>query len=821
MHNENSPPGPASGPPALLVVTVGGRPGFLAGVRQGLTDLTVGSPVRLHPPVPADPPTPVTDGHTPAEYADIVGRAGDFVADVLGAAELHLLAAPTLDDVPAVVDAAHRRQPCRLALLLVDAEGAGLACDAFRGEADRAVERVVAALPTAVAAECAPCTVHVYDEPAKHHVQPVARYTLRQLPTETWILAADTACALADLVETRYARPAPTVGGTAERTLGAALHAFLTDRAGNRWGLHYYTGSVVAALIEDLERRARDTGNPVLRGPSEHSLAAGAMARWTLDGAPYLIVVTSGMVDEFRGTLANLRQAGARGFIVVADSFPDRWYPFQGTVHTDEDTREVLRARRIPAVYLNRTADLATDLAEAFAAYDAAEGPVVLLATPSVLESSAPPPPVPPRPAPVTRPVTVVADDALTPVVRLLNETPATLFWQVGAADPDEVELVHAVAREVGAALGDSLARPGTVSAYRDGRPVEEYLGTLGMYGFSGRVFDYLHRDGRLRPRDEQYLFFLGSRISEVCSPFSERALTRQLRTVQVTANPAHLAPFATHAVPARVGDFLRAVRDRLDVDPQVLALRRQAIRAATDVPDPLALLPSRPMSVNYFLHRLNAVIEQLIRYEDYRYTGVYDVGRGGAAAVRNLVRTGPGFSGWYGRALMGDALQAIPTIALTRDDNVLAFVGDGAAALVPDIMPSLIQQLCVEGHRLRGNLSIFRLCNGGHSIIRTYREARAGAPTGNQTTVLNLIDDDWYRVFGTTPVTHRRLDDVDDVLLRAELTRPGAVNLYTVLLAHNNEGDGLSLLSARSWHAAPSRPRSGGVPATHGQEKR
>lgn len=205
-------------------------------------------------------------------------------------------------------------------------------------------------------------------------------------------------------------------------------------------------------------------------------------------------------------------------------------------------------------------------------------------------------------------------------------------------------------------------------------------------------------------------------------------------------------------------------------------------------------------MSPNYFFRRLGEVLDTLITDHGYTYTGVFDVGRGGISAIRNLPRTGPGFSGWYGRSLMGDALQAVPAVALTRGDNVLAFVGDGASALVPDIVPTLVQEVCVNGHRLAGNLSVFQLIDGGHSVIRTYREGRRAGEADRQTQVLHLLDDEWERTLGELTVTHRHLTDVDPGELMDRLRRRSTVDIYSVPLAHNNEGDGLSLLSSLGW---------------------
>jgi len=790
-------------PPAFTVACVSDRSWFRSAVADALWQLAG----------PTSHRTLVSTGvavmapESRSAYADVVAQASGYLDARLPAATIRLACASTAEEVPREVS---RLGGVGIAVLVVDAGSWPLPADAI---GDDPILSTIERWPAALRPEISPYGIYVYQPFLKPQVQPVARYTLRQLPDEPWVVSADLICAFADYVEVRHVRTlAADRLDDAPTTLATLLHRFLTARAGSDWTLWTYTGSVVSGVIADLERLARQTGNPVLRGPSEHSLACGAMARWLLDRAPFLIVVTSAMVDEFRGTLANLRQAGARGFIICADSAEDRWYPFQGTVHAAEDSRAVLSARRIRHGYLARADQLDRDLQEAFAAYDEDDGPVVLLVAPSVLDTRVPATGVPaaPRP-PVAR---VGPEDALDAVIRIVNTESVNLLWQVGALPPEHADLLYDISARAGAALVDSLARPGTVCGYRDGAKVPNYLGTMGLYGFSASVFDFLHRGGRLRPRTEQCLFFLASRIGEVSTPFSARMLEQSLRIVQLTANDSHLAPFADVRLHGDLGAFLHRLGERLAVDDDVLRRRRAAIAAVGTSSDPLRLVPVRPMTSNYFFGQLNEVVEELIRTQGYRYTGVYDVGRGGAAAIRNVARTDAGFSGWYGRALMGDALQAIPTIALTRPGNVLAFIGDGAAALVPNILPSLLQQICLDGHRLAGNLSIFWLLNGGHSIIRTYRETRGREPEGGQTTVFNILDDDWSRVIGPVRVTHRLLDGVDRHALAAELTTPGVINLYSVLLSHNNEGDGLSLLSARGWHhSPPRRGRNGGAP--------
>ncbi|MFI7502179.1 hypothetical protein ACIBVL_27585 [Streptomyces sp. NPDC049687] len=789
-------------PPQLLVMSVGKRPGFHATVRQALTDVAAGSERALSATLCAgELPAEINsdaDRAQPPACQNLLAKARRFLAEALPQAEIRLITTETLPRAAEVLNEQSHSAMTAPPLLLVDAAGAGLGTAPL----DTTVTEAVPVRHMAVYAEGPPQSVRVAQE-----------HEVLQLPDEDWVLRADVVRRFTDHVQQAHGHSAlRSASRTGPPALARALYDFLTERAGAAWGLHYYTGSVVSGLIDELDRLAAGQGNPVLRGPSEHSLACGALARWQLDEAPFLIVVTSGMVDEFRGTLANLRQAGARGFIVCADSPREAWFPFQGTVHAAEDSRAVLDARGIPHVYLEDPAALQEDLSAAYAAYHEGNGPVVLLATPSVLSSSAP---IEfPRPTEPARPALHVQEDQLAPVVDLVNSGPARLLWQCGWLDGEESDLVHEIASRAGVALADSLTRPGTVAAYRDGQKVDEYLGSLGLYGYSARVHTFLHRRGRLRPRDELAVFFLKSRIAEAATPFSPRALARNLHVVQVTRDAAHLAPFTDHPVHAEARGFLRALRERLDVNPEVLSRRRAALAEARhSADDAVHALPVLPMSANYFFHQVGGVLEQLISQEDYTYTGVFDVGRGGLSAIRNLPRTGPGFSGWYGRALMGDALQSVPAVALTRDDNVLAFVGDGASALVPDIVPTLVQQVCLYGQPLRRNLTVFRLIDGGHSVIRSYHEGRAGSGLSRQNQVVHLLEPEWTRNFGGLTVQHRHVEDVSAPDLRDLLTRPATVTVCSVLLSHNNEGDGLSLLSSMGWQrdelsalAVPSR---------------
>ncbi|MFJ7305198.1 hypothetical protein [Streptomyces sp. NPDC099088] len=633
-------------------------------------------------------------------------------------------------------------------------------------------------------------------------------HALRVLPDEEWVLAADVIYQYMEYVQNWATSPIENKTRPAV-ALAEAISQFLDERAGEQWGFHYYTGSVVSDTIDFIEDRAQRNGNPILRGPSEHSLACGALARWQLDESPFLIVVTSGMIDEFRGTLANLRDAKAQGLILCAESSPTRWLPFQGTVHSAEDTREVLRARNIPFVYIEDPRHIGRELALAFDMFSRGAGPVVILATASVLEHTGTvqvcdaQPSNPPEPAKLLKSkVTVVRNDDLGSIRVMLAQDPTKLLWQCGHLRAAESDLIHNIAEIAGVALADSTIRPGGVARYRNGGVVNEYLGTLGQYGYSSSVHQFLHgADGRVNPRNDQWLFFLKSRITEASTPFSELTLRKSFQIVQVTDDETHFAPFTDTCIKSNLEPFLRSLREGLIVDPEILSFRREAIRAAQNYPPDLASeIPVTPMTPNYFFTRLNALLEAMIRDDGYSYTGVFEVGRGGSSAIRNLSRTGPGFSGFYGRALMGDAIHSIPALAFSGRRNILAFVGDAAAALVPDIVPTLVQQACFEQRRLGGNVSIFRLRNGGHSMIRSYVEGYRKKCPSSQTRVLSFAEKDWEKFIPPINLSHRNIARLDTEALRSQLLDESAINLYSVSLSHNNEGDGISLMSSLSW---------------------
>jgi hypothetical protein len=593
-----------------------------------------------------------------------------------------------------------------------------------------------------------------------------------------------------------------------ENALGKEIIKFLSCNNKSNWMFYYYTGSVVSAFINYIEFVNQQNGILCLRGPNEHSLACGALANWQLHHSAFLIVVTSGMMDEFKGTLSNLREARAKGFIICAENPQNAWFPFQGTMHQEENMLAILHAKEIPCVYIEDNHQLREKLLEAFQYYETQEGPVVILVTREVLEGAngLEEPLVYPAQNGLNNHTSLPAElssnaEILEKVMEIINGSERKILWQCGILSELEEQLVYEIAEKAGIALADSIHHPGSVAKYRYGKINGNYLGTLSLYGYSKEIYSYLFTHGKLNDVDEQCIFFVKSKVSQISTPFSEGKLKRGLFLVQVTNNPDHVAPFIDIPVTMSLEDFLRYIQKNLHVNRNVLDFRKKEIEKCKSVTRSIVeQISTAPLYPNYFFTQLNCLIEEMIQNDHYEYTGIFDVGRCSISAIRNLARTGPGFSGWYGRALMGDALQSIQYVAMKSLTNILAFIGDGAKSIVPDILPSMVENLAANSMDLRKNITIFYLHNFTLSLIETFLHYKFFTDGARQTKVYSLIEQEYDRAFPGLTVSHHIIESFDRDLIKKSLSEPSKLNIFSVLLAHNNEGDSISLLNEGKW---------------------
>lgn len=618
-----------------------------------------------------------------------------------------------------------------------------------------------------------------------------------------------------DTLEAQLVRGKDVSSSRLPVALATVVHRFMAERYFDDWTFLYLTGSPISAFVNDLEVLARAQGVPCLRGPSEHSLACGAFANWRLFQRPFVIAVTKGMLDEFRGTLSNLLQSRARGFIVAADDVPETWFGAQASITPDEDMRDVLRARRLHHVLFASPDAFEEDIASAFELFERDEGPVVLLATAQMLAhrvSAAVASRVPTyrtRSAGSTRPPPSDAlEQNLERAVQILNIEPVHLLWQVGSTlQKKELRLLLSIAEKAGIALANGCISPGAVPHYHEGARVPHLLGGVGVYTFTRSYYDFLFEGGK--PRPDQVLFFLKSKLSGAERPLSDAKLAADFRVVQVNRNAAHLAPFAELGLCMPLLAFLERMQARLDVAPRVRELRLQRLNALDASADQniAEAEASLPMTTNYFMNRLGKLVDRLIREQTYDFIGVNGVSRVGFSMVRNVPLVRAGFSGIYGRGLMGDALCALGALAFMAGTNLLAVIGDGERNLVPDWMPALIENILHGNRPLTHNVTLFVGCNARYSMIETYLNlCGVGAATGNrQAANVNVLPADAEFTIAGVRIRQRLLTSFDEEWLASAIQEPACVNVFFMVLAHNDAGDGMTLASMRDWRYAGS----------------
>jgi thiamine pyrophosphate-dependent acetolactate synthase large subunit-like protein len=308
--------------------------------------------------------------------------------------------------------------------------------------------------------------------------------------------------------------------------------------------------------------------------------------------------------------------------------------------------------------------------------------------------------------------------------------------------------------------------------------------------------------DGSLRPIEDQCLFVLKGKLGQIDSPFSDNDHLRRLKIVQINRNQNHIAPFSNIGIALPVLDFLQYIHARLDVNPRLLERRLAALAQAKDLRgDVLGEIPSLPMTPNYFYARLRATMEHLITEHDYRYVGLFDVGHNGTLAVRYLPRTGPCYSGWYGRGLMGDSLQATGALIPYPTESILSISGDGARQITSDILPGIVENLLERRCPIGKNVTIFYAVNNSFSVINSYVQRIMFKDGGRQMVVANpeaFVEPDAEMIVHGTTIVRRRLLRIDETELAQAMLAQNHINIFTVPLLNND--DGVSILDIGNW---------------------
>jgi hypothetical protein len=189
-----------------------------------------------------------------------------------------------------------------------------------------------------------------------------------------------------------------------------------------------------------------------------------------------------------------------------------------------------------------------------------------------------------------------------------------------------------------------------------------------------------------------------------------------------------------------------------------------------------------------------------LIVEKGYRYVGLFEVGRCGISAVHHLPRTQPGLCGWYGRALMGDASMATIALAAASGDDLILIQGDGARQMVPDPVPAILENATANPGGGKPTVTLFNCVNGSLSVIQTYQQRVARRPGGRQMLLYSPLPHEGSTCVAGRMMVHRTLDSFEEDFLGEALLARDRINVFSILLTHNNEADGLSLATVAGW---------------------
>lgn len=591
----------------------------------------------------------------------------------------------------------------------------------------------------------------------------------------------------------------PTTG------LGAGLGAIMRSMS-NSWLFGFYTGSVAAPFIQSVLHDTKYGPSSVINGCNEHSLACSALAAHQCHRASYVIAVTCGMMLEFKGTLLNLKRSGAPGVFVCGEGEPGVWYPAQGMINQDENIVDILNAMDIPAFILNETHKIETVLNDVKDKLHRKPGPVVILSSPRCFSAS----------------VTVdtdalsqatqtslekfadVNESTVDETIDILNKGPERLLWVIDDDISEKEALrIQRAARKLGVALADSVQRPGVVREYcfADTSEPSQYLGTLGIYGSSKQVMSFIYSDGKIRSKDEIAVFFLNSKMEQPSSPFVTGVQKNKLKSVQVCKGERYRNPYASFYFDSSLSEFLDLIEDKINPDESVLAKRKSILDGVRGVRDDIiSTTGSLPVTPNFFFKVFSDVLHEKIKGENYRYRAIHDAGRCGFSSIRNIPRTSSSFSSIYGRGNMGDGVLALPYLAFNDDQDVIAFTGDGAKSLIPDITPFMMKNIA-NNQTIEHHAVLIVFVNASLSMIRTYQERGTFSDPGLQMAVPFPLPPSGHFNYRGCDFFTEVLCDADPNQFRHILSRKKAFTTLYVLTGHNNRSDAFQHLGEEWFH--------------------
>lgn len=157
----------------------------------------------------------------------------------------------------------------------------------------------------------------------------------------------------------------------------------------------------------------------------------------------------------------------------------------------------------------------------------------------------------------------------------------------------------------------------------------------------------------------------------------------------------------------------------------------------------------------------------------------------------------------------MGDATMATIGLAATSPHDLICVQGDGARQMVADPVPAILENIAENPHHGDATVTYFHCVNGALSVIQSYQQRVPLRPGGRQMQLYTPLPPEGTSQFGDRTLHHRILRDFEPETIREALLARRRINVFSVLMTHNNEADGLGLATAPGWQ----RPWRGDAP--------
>ncbi len=123
---------------------------------------------------------------------------------------------------------------------------------------------------------------------------------------------------------------------------------------------------------------------------------------------------------------------------------------------------------------------------------------------------------------------------------------------------------------------------------------------------------------------------------------------------------------------------------------------------------------------------------------------------------------------------------------------------------MVPDPVPSIFENIAENPGHANNTVTYFHCVNGALSVIQSYQQRMALRRGGRQMQLYTPMPQEGTWQVGDRTLHRQTFDTFDRDAIREALMARNRINVISMLMTHNNEGDGLGLASVAGWQRPP-----------------